>query len=301
MLDLNYDVILRFIKENSALIEDYKNFDMFQLLAFNDEKDKLNFIFFFTSIYFCLWSRKGDWFYVDKMRQKHYRTAGLIQALYALFNHNSFDINRVRKIDKNEFLKQMQFNDRIQLQSERYEFLINNIDQMLSTSSYSMLELANSFSDARTLANTIASVFPNFKDESEYEGVKYVFLKKAQLLVSYISNINSPNYSIKNTNMLSAFADYRVPQILRHLNLIHYNEELSEKVDNEELIETDSNEEILIRKATLDTLKFISDKLSEKNDREIDQQTLDSFFWNLSKNIDPRKIKPHHLTITTRY
>lgn len=41
------------------------------------------------------------------------------------------------------------------------------------------------------------------------------------------------------------FADYRIPQILRHYGIIEYDSLLAEKIDNKEELEPNSIEEVM--------------------------------------------------------
>ena len=47
------------------------------------------------------------------------------------------------------------------------------------------------------------------------------------------------------------FADYRVPQILRHVDIFEYSKELSDKIDQEQELPYSCEEEIEIRAATV--------------------------------------------------
>jgi hypothetical protein len=47
------------------------------------------------------------------------------------------------------------------------------------------------------------------------------------------------------------FADYRVPQILRHLGIFEYSQQLSEAIDAEKVMDYSSQIEVELRAATV--------------------------------------------------
>lgn len=61
------------------------------------------------------------------------------------------------------------------------------------------------------------------------------------------------------------FADYRVPQILRHVDIFEYSEDLSQKIDNEVELPYSSTDEVEIRACTVIAVEMILDliKLNE--------------------------------------
>lgn len=59
------------------------------------------------------------------------------------------------------------------------------------------------------------------------------------------------------------FADYRVPQILRHLNILTYSEHLGKLVDGNVEMAYSSGEEICIRAATVIAVEMIMAKIKE--------------------------------------
>ena len=57
------------------------------------------------------------------------------------------------------------------------------------------------------------------------------------------------------------FADYRVPQILRHLKIFEYSDHLAKIVDNNIELAYSSTEEIEIRAATVLAVELIMDRI----------------------------------------
>ena len=95
---------------------------------------------------------------------------------------------------------------------------------------------------------------------------------------------------------LTMFADYRVPQVLRHLGIMEYSEALATKIDNCEELSHGGSDEIEIRAATVVAVERILAKISEdpaltvaiKHSYEVDW-----LLWQLGeKTLD--SMKEHH-------
>jgi len=69
------------------------------------------------------------------------------------------------------------------------------------------------------------------------------------LLESGKSADHVPNFTGKED--LTMFADYRVPQILRHLGIFQYSAELADAIDSEKELPYSSKWEVEIRAATV--------------------------------------------------
>ena len=67
----------------------------------------------------------------------------------------------------------------------------------------------------------------------------------------------------KNLEYLTMFADYRVPQTLRHAGIFEYNKELAELIDAEKELPYSSKYEIEIRAATIVAVEMILTKINE--------------------------------------
>lgn len=81
----------------------------------------------------------------------------------------------------------------------------------------------------------IVTNFSGFRDEAIYDGRQVFFYKRAQILVADLVGVYQDlgQEPFKNKAELTMFADYRVPQILRHVGIFEYSEELATKIDTE--------------------------------------------------------------------
>ena len=57
------------------------------------------------------------------------------------------------------------------------------------------------------------------------------------------------------------FADYRVPQILRHIGVLSYNEELAKTIDAETELAYSGKHEVELRAATVITVDTILSRI----------------------------------------
>ena len=90
-----------------------------------------------------------------------------------------------------------------------------------------------------------------------------------------------------------------MPQVLRHLEILQYDEGLAEKVDSQELIDAGSAEEVEIRANTVWAVELIRQALGRKG-RPVTASQIDWMLWNLGQN-DQYRAKPYHRTLTVFY
>lgn len=155
--------------------------------------------------------------------------------------------------------------------------------------------------DAVKLAELLIKNFQRFQDMSNYEGKEVYFYKRAQLNSKMISDIlvSFGRNPLKRLSSLTAFADYKIPQILRSIKVLKYSKSLAEKVDNFQLITSQSKDEVEIRAATVRAVELIRERLSRKFP-EVTPSHIDGMLWNLAQKLDRDKM-PYHRTYTIAY
>jgi hypothetical protein len=150
--------------------------------------------------------------------------------------------------------------------------------------------------DAISIVNLLVHDFPSFRDIFDLDRETIYFLKRAQICVQDLSYLQQKNkkFQIKNIDVLTAFADYKIPQILRRYGVVSYSKELADKVDNYVLIPSGSREEIEIRSATIWCIELIKQKIGKYPSADIDNA-----LWLISQN--QSDIQPHHRTYSIFY
>ena len=141
---------------------------------------------------------------------------------------------------------------------------------------------------------------PSFDDFAEYKGKRIFFLKRAQILgcdiMGALNNRGVGNFL--DPEYLTAFPDYKLPQVLWHYGIFEYSRDLEAKILNQKEIAAGSKEEVEIRAAIIWAAELLSAELKKMGLR-IHPFQVDFLFWNLSKKLDITF--PHHLTKTEYY
>jgi hypothetical protein len=190
----------------------------------------------------------------------------------------------------------------LQLLEHRLKVL-NELGQVLlekyDGNAYRLVEAAEN--SALKLVRLLAENFSSFDDVAEYQGQKVFFYKRSQILTAdlYGAFKGKDWGSFTDMDKITAFADYKLPQVLRHLGIMHYTDFLAQKVDQEIMLESGSPEEIEIRANTIQAVELIRQELAQKG-KAFRSFEIDWLLWNLGQNDEFRK-KPYHKTLTIFY
>ena len=151
------------------------------------------------------------------------------------------------------------------------------------------------------LVELLVADFPSFRDEALYKGHRVLFHKRAQIFVAdlYAAFQGKRWGEFFDIDQLTAFADYKLPQVLRHLGILQYSTSLAERVDCQELIAPGSVEEVEIRAHTLLAVELIRRELATQN-YHMQSYEIDWLLWNLGQE-DTYRAKPYHRTVTIYY
>lgn len=205
---------------------------------------------------------------------------------------STLSLKKVKEIFRSASASEMPLiNKRLENLIETGEVLIKKYDGK----AVNLLEEANL--DAIKIVELVCNNFPSFRDFAKYDGNDVYFLKRAQIFandLSYVSRIGK-KLEIKNLDKLTAFADYKIPQILRHFGVINYTKELAEKVDHYKLIKASSPEEVEIRAATIQGVDLIKNNLKKYTSSQVDNA-----IWLISQD-QSRIDRPYHRTYSIYY
>ncbi len=166
-------------------------------------------------------------------------------------------------------------------------------------------EFANACSAAAgsavDLALLLARDFPSFTDVSQWGNHSVPFLKRAQICVADLhASFGGQGWgAFRDLDALTAFADYKLPQLLRHLGALAYSPELAQTVDSLSPISSGSTVEIEIRAATVWAVEILHRALARHGvDRTA--SAIDYRLWAESQTAlaDDR---PYHRTRTIYY
>ena len=147
---------------------------------------------------------------------------------------------------------------------------------------------------APRIATTIVRELPSFRDGAWYGGKWVWFLKRAQIFPSDLAQLSAryPDFEVANRDQLTAFADYRLPQVLRHLGALEYSSSLAAAVDDGVILPAGSAPEIEIRPCTIEVCERLKSYLPERTSADIDLG-----LWLMGQDLraDPTLL-PHHRT-----
>ena len=252
----------------------------------------INFMLIFDAIDYCFWGQP-KWTINTAEGEKD----GSDALLYALLKY----IKKLDRIDFTnvtfaEFSNILKGNVGIPFLLERYNTIIticNVVNERMNGNFYNYIKDINKDTE---LFNIIISNFKDFCDEREYDGQRIYFYKLAQLLTSDILHIKE---FIKGTKVdysnLVGCADYKIPQTLRALGILKYNNELSRIVDNQQLIPENSKYEVEIRANTIEVINYINSKLVNSCSIDIND------YLFVSSKLVKKIAKPYHLCKNKNY
>ena len=281
----NIDNVISLLKESKR--EPWLNSDYLDLENFSQEQI-LFYLILCESLNFCYWDSDIKW----KIEYKDEWYSGSFGLFYDLLNIEYLENITIEELD--EIFKGT---TSIPLLKERFEIIKQLVSEYKQISNITQSMSANSDIE---LLNNIVNHFSNFRDISLYKGREIYFFKRAILLVGdLILNISSISKSVKNDDNMTGCADYKIPQVLRHLGILEYSDDLTTLIDERQEIQHDSEMEVEIRANMLYAIELIKEKLHQ-NGIDMNSVQIDNALWLLSKNKE-FKDKPHHLTRTIYY
>ena len=252
----------------------------------------INFMLLFDSINYCFWGQP-KWT-IETIEGKK---DGSDALLYTLLNYvKKSDRVDFSNVSFKEFSNILKGNVDIPFLKERYNTIVsicNVVNEKMNGNFYNYIKEINKDTE---LFKIIINNFSNFCDERDYNNEKIYFYKLAQLLTSDILHIKELINGTKvDYSHLVGCADYKIPQTLRALGILEYNEELSQIVDNKKIIDKNSKYEVEIRANMIAVISYINSNL--KNVCQID---INDYIFSTSKNVK-NIVKPYHLCKNRNY
>jgi putative queuosine salvage protein len=146
----------------------------------------------------------------------------------------------------------------------------------------------------------LAQHFPSFHDVASYRNQQVRFFKRAQICAAdlYGTFCGKQWGAFMDTDQLTIFADYKLPQVLRQYSIIEYGSSLAAKVDNQELLKPESEEEIEIRAAAIWACELLRQSMQQQGYR-ISAAEIDQRLWLLGQQL--AQARPYHRTRTIYY
>jgi hypothetical protein len=151
------------------------------------------------------------------------------------------------------------------------------------------------------LARTLGRKLKSFRDRESYRGRTVWFLKRAQILAADLHGAFGGQKwgAFKDMDRITAFADYKVPQVLRQQGVLRYAPDLEFRVDGMVPIPSGSEMEIELRASTITAVERLKEVLVKRG-KSFRSHELDWMFWSMGQHDRFRK-KPYHRTVTIFY
>jgi len=159
-------------------------------------------------------------------------------------------------------------------------------------------------SDAVDLVRLVVGGLASFRDEATYEGRRVRFYKRAQILAADLYGAGGGGNGgrgwgdLTHLHELTAFADYKLPQILRHQGVLRYSPALADKVDNRVPLPAGSREEVEIRAGTIRAVELLREE-TKRLGVDLPSYRIDWLLWSASQ--DSGQMRPYHRTLTIYY
>jgi hypothetical protein len=147
----------------------------------------------------------------------------------------------------------------------------------------------------------LTASFPSFRDEARHGGVKVYFWKRAQIFTADLYQAFSGRAwgSFDDIHQLSAFADYKLPQVLRQLGIISYHPDLAATVDAQQELAAGSEPEVEIRAFTILAVEALRTTF-RLHGKQATSMQIDNWLWQLGQRQDFRH-QPYHRCRTIYY
>jgi hypothetical protein len=153
---------------------------------------------------------------------------------------------------------------------------------------------------APALARLMAHEFASFDDVATYAGREVRLYKRAQIVVADLwGALDGQGVgAFHDLDALTAFADYKVPQVLRRLGILVYDDHLARLVDNRVELPAGSPDEVEIRAATIWGVEELRRALA-RHGWPLRAFEVDWVLWEAGQRV--RDDRPYHRTRTIYY
>ncbi len=214
------------------------------------------------------------------------------------------DSNFLSKLSEKDFQTILAGNVEIPFFKERLNLLRDLgkiVSDKFSGSFTNIIKKGNG--DAVEIVKVLVTDLPSiFNDVANYHGHEIKFYKRAQLVPAHLfdlKNLGLISINLTGYGELTAFADYKVPQLLRKFKILEYSEDLANRIDKKIEIPAGSDEEIEIRANTIWAVELVARQLKSRFP-QANAAKVDGIFWFKGQVKSPDD-KPYHRTRTIWY
>jgi hypothetical protein len=268
-------------------------------------EDTVSYLLVLDSLNFCFWPASGmnTWEIEYQSRR--------LSGYWALAACLKRAVESGIPITKAEYLADLSLGNLQRVLSGRGELqllgdrvrILNELGLLLleeyGGDAHRLVEVAKN--SALRLVRLLAEILSSFRDVAGYRGQRVFFYKRGQIFAAdlYGAFEGKSWGRFKDINKLTAFADYKLPQVLRELGILRYTPALARAVDQAIPLEAGSHEEVEIRANTIWAVELIRKEL-ELAGRVLRAFEIDWILWNMGQD-EEFTVRPYHRTVTIFY
>ncbi len=269
---------------------------------FFDKKNperSLSYLVMLDTLNFCFWSPRGgrwEFSYRGKSYSGYYALALALKVFF--LKHKKANLQTFAEMKFADFERIFQGGRRLMLMPQRYRAARGVAQEIIKLGG--ILSLIDSAKGK--FSNLVPQIarLPSFADEASYHAEKIYFWKRAQILAGDIAGAfayRGPGKFL-DPEYLTAFADYRVPQVLESLKILVYAPKLRRLLQKRTPIRAGSPMELEIRATTIWAVEYMRREL-QKQGVIFQSYQIDWLLWQASQKINLNL--PHHRTKTVFY
>jgi Potential Queuosine, Q, salvage protein family len=272
---------------------------------FHDDTERtVNWILLLDALNFCFWAEKSQprWtidYQGETLNGYWAEAAALTRAVQE--GIPLWDAAYLSQIDRDTIAHIFRGNHTIPLLEQR----VNNaqeVGQVLLERYDGQFAHAIEQASGSTIDLTLllANNFSSFNDIATFRSNPLRFFKRAQICVADLSNAFAGQRwgAFRDLKQLTIFADYKLPQVLRHYHVLEYEPGLAEHIDNQMLLEAGSEEEVEIRANSIWAGEFLRQAMA-RHGHQITAAEIDQRLWLAGQKAT--EMRPYHRTRTIYY
>ncbi|XP_071082919.1 queuosine 5'-phosphate N-glycosylase/hydrolase-like [Haliotis cracherodii] len=157
---------------------------------------------------------------------------------------------------------------------------------------------------AKDLLNLIVTEFPPFRDEADYNGKRVSLHKRAQILIADVWGCCEGQGlgTFHDIDVITMFADYRVPQVLVYFGALQYSHALMELLRKDTLMKNGDRLEVEIRGCSIWATELVCEEArrlkeadTDSSDLQINSILIDEFLWDYRRaHVQETDSIPYH-------
>ncbi|MQM10217.1 hypothetical protein Taro_043109 [Colocasia esculenta] len=152
----------------------------------------------------------------------------------------------------------------------------------------------------KSAVKLVSLVAQQFPDHAVYKGHQIFLYKRAQIFAADLwGAFKGQGYGdFRDICIITIFADYIVPAVLRQLGVLKYSVDLSNAIDAKKEITSGSEEEIELRACSVHAVEKMRELLELKFGKQVLSIDIDLWLWSFGIQTPSM---PHHRTLSIYY